>query len=89
MCTYVLSSLTYSRCCTNQLEYYQWHPSKPAIASTTNLGNILIWHIPVQERWGAFAGGFEEIDVNVEYEEREDEFDIVSLPSFLCPGQPR
>lgn len=58
------------------LVYVHWHPSKPAIASTTNLGNILIWHIPVQERWGAFAGGFEEIDVNVEYEEREDEFDI-------------
>jgi COMPASS component SWD1 len=49
------------------------------IASTTNVGNILLWHCPTPERWGAFAGGFEEIDENVEYEEREDEFDIVSL----------
>lgn len=48
------------------------------IASTTNRGNILIWHCPTPERWGAFAGGFEEVDENVEYEEREDEFDIVS-----------
>ncbi|CDO74160.1 hypothetical protein BN946_scf185043.g211 [Trametes cinnabarina] len=40
------------------------------------MGNILIWHCPTEERWGAFAGGFEEVDENVEYEEREDEFDI-------------
>lgn len=49
------------------------------IASTTNQGNILIWHNPKPERWGAFAGGFEEVDENIEYEEREDEFDIVGL----------
>ena len=57
---------------------FQWHPSKPAIVSTTNHGNILIWHCPSPERWGAFAGGFEEVDENVEYDEREDEFDIVN-----------
>ncbi|KAI5124879.1 hypothetical protein M0805_007309 [Coniferiporia weirii] len=53
-----------------------WHPKAPAIASTTNSGNILLWHCPTPERWGAFAGGFEEVDENVEYEEHEDEFDI-------------
>ncbi|KAI0662892.1 WD40 repeat-like protein [Cubamyces menziesii] len=58
------------------LAYVHWHPHKPSIASVTNLGNILIWHCPTEERWGAFAGGFEEVDENVEYEEREDEFDI-------------
>ncbi|KAI0772532.1 WD40 repeat-like protein [Trametes elegans] len=58
------------------LTYVHWHPHKPAIASVTNLGNILIWHCPTEERWGAFAGGFEEVDENVEYEEHEDEFDI-------------
>lgn len=46
-------------------------------------GNILLWHNPTPERWGAFAGGFEEVDENVEYEEREDEFDIVSV-SYEC-----
>lgn len=55
----------------------QWHPNKAMIASTTNQGTILIWHYPMPERWGAFAGGFEEVDENVKYEEREDEFDIV------------
>ncbi|KAI0346972.1 WD40 repeat-like protein [Trametopsis cervina] len=58
------------------LLHVHWHPSKPAIASTTKEGNVLIWHCPIPERWGAFAGGFEEVDENVEYEEREDEFDI-------------
>ena len=56
----------------------QWHPKAPAIASTTKSGDILLWHCPTAERWGAFAGGFEEVDENVEYEEREDEFDIAS-----------
>ncbi|KAF4616164.1 hypothetical protein D9613_011428 [Agrocybe pediades] len=58
------------------LTYLHWHPSKSSFATTTNQGNILIWHHPNPERWGAFAGGFEEVDENVEYEEREDEFDI-------------
>jgi len=58
------------------LLHVHWHPHKPSIASTTNQGNILIWHCPTPERWGAFAGGFEEVDENVEYEEREDEFDV-------------
>jgi len=68
---------------------WQWHPSKSSILSVTKQGNILIWHCPHPERWGAFAGGFEEVDENVEYEEKEDEFDIVSFPvsSFLPLNQ--
>jgi len=58
------------------LVHLHWHPTKSSIASTTNHGNILIWHCPNPERWGAFAGGFEEVDENVEYEEKEDEFDV-------------
>jgi len=38
----------------------------------------LVWHTPTPERWGAFAGGFEEVDENIDYEEKEDEFDLVS-----------
>ncbi|KZW04004.1 WD40 repeat-like protein, partial [Exidia glandulosa HHB12029] len=53
-----------------------WHPSQPCIASVTKVGDIIVFRTPSEERWGAFAGGFEEVDENVEYEEREDEFDI-------------
>ncbi|KIK65788.1 hypothetical protein GYMLUDRAFT_39315 [Collybiopsis luxurians FD-317 M1] len=65
------------------LAHLHWHPNKASIASTTNQGNILIWHSPNPERWGAFAGGFEEVDENVEYEEREDEFDIEDEAEIL------
>ncbi|KAF8075966.1 WD40 repeat-like protein [Lyophyllum atratum] len=65
------------------LVHLHWHPSKSSIASTTNHGNILIWHCPNPERWGAFAGGFEEVDENVEYEEKEDEFDIEDEEDIL------
>ena len=61
----------------------QWHPSKPAIASTTKQGNILIWHCPTPERWGAFAGGFEEVDENVEYEERLFKVENVGIQRLL------
>jgi len=58
------------------------------LASTTNQGSILIWHCPNPERWGAFAGGFEEVDENVEYEEKEDEFDIVGYHYSLTSTPP-
>lgn len=63
----------------------QWHPTKPVIASVATSGAIYLWQTTYPDYWAAFAPGFEELEENVEYDEREDEFDIVSLisPSTL------
>jgi COMPASS component SWD1 len=43
-------------------------------------GSIHLWTRTYPDNWAAFAPGFEELEENVEYDEREDEFDIVSHP---------
>ncbi|KAJ7179564.1 COMPASS complex protein [Mycena filopes] len=77
------------------LLHLHWHPSKSSIASTTNQGNILIWHCPHPERWGAFAGGFEELDENEDeadmirrkMKEEEEEVDIETVPEAAKPRE--
>jgi COMPASS component SWD1 len=54
------------------------HPARSSICSVNTAGLIYVWATVTTEKWGAFAANFEELDENVEYEEREDEFDIVS-----------
>ncbi|SNX81483.1 related to SWD1 - subunit of the COMPASS complex [Melanopsichium pennsylvanicum] len=54
-----------------------WHPSRPMLASVSNTGVVYIWLTPAEEIWSAYAPGFEELEENVEYEEREGEFDFV------------
>ncbi|KAG0298549.1 hypothetical protein BGZ96_010595 [Linnemannia gamsii] len=59
------------------LEDLTWHPIRPIVASVSSYGTIHIWATNSQENWSAFAPDFKELEENIDYEEREDEFDIV------------
>ncbi|GJN90498.1 hypothetical protein Rhopal_003509-T1 [Rhodotorula paludigena] len=61
---------------TDPCEDLTWHPLRPLIASVSSLGMIHLWVTPTVENWSAYAPGFEELDENREYEEKEDEFDF-------------
>ncbi|CDS04820.1 hypothetical protein LRAMOSA07350 [Lichtheimia ramosa] len=59
------------------LDDLTWHPVQPVIASVSSFGNIYIWTSKREENWSAFAPDFTELEENFEYEEKEDEFDVV------------
>ena len=56
-----------------------WHPLRPTIASVSTSGQVFIWSTHHTESWSAFAPDFKELEENEEYEEREDEFDIIPV----------
>ena len=60
-----------------ELTVVEWHPQKPLLAGIgIDNGWIYIWSIVAPQRWSALAPDFAEVEENVEYVEREDEFDI-------------
>ncbi|CAM9262519.1 unnamed protein product, partial [Phaeothamnion confervicola] len=54
-----------------------WHPVRPFIAAATMEGQVQVWGTDHNANWTAFAPGFQELEENAEYVEREDEFDTV------------
>ncbi|ODQ77729.1 hypothetical protein BABINDRAFT_172775 [Babjeviella inositovora NRRL Y-12698] len=55
-----------------------WNYNKCAISATgIDSGTIYVWSIVIPQKWSALAPDFVEIEENIEYEESEDEFDIV------------
>jgi COMPASS component SWD1 len=61
-----------------EITVVEWHPHKPALAAVgLEEGRIYIFNILTPQRWSALAPDFAEVEENVEYVEREDEFDIL------------
>lgn len=52
-----------------------WHPTNPVIAICGSNGCTNIWVSKMTENWSTYAPKFKELQSNVEYVEREDEFD--------------
>ncbi|KAF2112046.1 WD40-repeat-containing domain protein [Lophiotrema nucula] len=60
-----------------ELSVVEWHPFRPYVAAVgVDSGRIHLWSINQPQRWSALAPDFAEVEENVEYIEREDEFDI-------------
>lgn len=56
----------------------KWNFNRCTIGSTgLDLGMIYLWSIKFPQKWSALAPDFVEIEENIEYEEKEDEFDII------------
>jgi COMPASS component SWD1 len=54
-----------------------WHPYLPMLATTSTVGNVYVWNVVREQKYNAFDPSFVDIDDNMDYHEREDEFDIV------------
>lgn len=60
-----------------ELGAIEWHPTRPFVAATgVESGRVYLWSINTPQRWSALAPDFVEVEENVEYIEKEDEFDM-------------
>mmetsp|Transcript_369 Transcript_369/g.558 ORF Transcript_369/g.558 Transcript_369/m.558 type:complete len:419 (-) Transcript_369:424-1680(-) len=61
----------------NAITCMTWHPFYPVIVCGTKTGELNVWKRAYTANWSAFAPNFQELTENVEYKEKEDEFDLV------------
>ena len=55
----------------------QWHPRRAYVACCRRKNAVELWSKTFAEEWTAFAPNVKQLDRNVEYVEKEDEFDAV------------
>lgn len=55
----------------------RWHPKRPIVVSLSKFGTCYIWKPQYPKKWSALFPGMKEVEENVHYIEREDEFDEV------------
>lgn len=56
----------------------EWNFKKCIIGATgIDTGTVYLWTLMIPQKWSALAPDFVEIEENINYEEKEDEFDIV------------
>lgn len=55
-----------------------WNYRRCCIAATgMDSGTIYLWSVVYPQKWSNLAPDFEEIEENIDYEEKEDEFDLI------------
>ena len=67
-----------------QLYAVAWHPNRALLAAATSDGLVDIWGPRIN--WTAFAPDFQALPRNVEYVEREDEFDQTKNGEYVAPN---
>ena len=68
-----------------QLHAVVWHPTRALLAAATSDGIVDIWGPRIN--WTAFAPDFQALPRNVEYVEREDEFDQKADGTYLTTDE--
>ncbi len=56
----------------------EWHPHAPVLLVPSSSDTLHAWVLATDADWNAFSPHFPELGLNVEYVEKEDEFDAVS-----------
>ncbi|ORX47093.1 WD40 repeat-like protein [Piromyces finnis] len=73
----------------NSLVDLAWHPFRREIITVPKNDPIDVWVTTYQENWSAFAPDFQELEENIEYIERENEFDIINESQLNQLKQPK
>lgn len=61
-----------------ELLMIDWNYKKMIIAATgLESGDTYCWSLVIQPKWSALAPDFEEVEENIDYQEKEDEFDDI------------